>query len=90
MVSDFKEKNDYKPEVKIKYRDDQGRDMSAKEAFRYLSHRFHGKGSGKMKTEKRQKKWEQEQVNVVFVSMIIFFFIDKNIIRFCKDVYYRE
>jgi len=36
--------------------------MNQKEAFRQLSHRFHGKGSGKKKTEKRQKKVEEEQV----------------------------
>ena len=28
--------------------------------FRYLSHRFHGKGSGKIKTEKRMKKIMEE------------------------------
>lgn len=27
---------------------------------RYLSHKFHGKGSGKNKTEKRMKKWNEE------------------------------
>ena len=32
------------------------RAMSSKEAFRYLSHKFHGKGSGKLKTEKRHRK----------------------------------
>ncbi|KAG5285087.1 hypothetical protein AALO_G00033940 [Alosa alosa] len=34
--------------------------LTPKEAFRQLSHRFHGKGSGKMKTEKRMKKLEEE------------------------------
>ena len=29
-------------------------------SFRYLSHKFHGKGSGKNKTEKRMKKWNEE------------------------------
>ena len=33
-----------------------GRELDSKEAFRQLSHKFHGKGSGKMKTEKRMKK----------------------------------
>lgn len=32
------------------------------QAFRQLSHRFHGKGSGKMKTERRMKKLEEEAV----------------------------
>jgi U4/U6.U5 tri-snRNP-associated protein 1 len=34
--------------------------MTPKEAFRDLSHKFHGKGPGKMKLEKRQKKYEDE------------------------------
>ena len=29
---------------------------------RYLSHKFHGKGSGKNKLEKRMKKWQEESV----------------------------
>jgi len=36
--------------------------MNEKEAFRFLSHRFHGKGSGKKKTEKRAKKLAEEDV----------------------------
>ncbi|CAG5114764.1 unnamed protein product [Candidula unifasciata] len=60
MITEFKEKDSYKPEVKLDYVDDSGRALSAKEAFRQLSHRFHGKGSGKKKTEKRSKKVEEE------------------------------
>ncbi|GFO13185.1 U4/u6.u5 tri-snrnp-associated protein 1 [Plakobranchus ocellatus] len=60
MVTDFKEKDAYKPEVKLDYVDESGRSLSQKEAFRQLSHRFHGKGSGKKKTEKRGKKVEEE------------------------------
>ncbi|XP_042862737.1 U4/U6.U5 tri-snRNP-associated protein 1-like [Penaeus japonicus] len=59
-VTDFKEKDKYKPDVKLEYVDDEGRKLNAKEAFRYLSHKFHGKGSGKNKTEKRMKKWNEE------------------------------
>ena len=59
---EFKDKDGYKPNVKVEYVDDNGRMMTPKEAFRYLSHRFHGKGSGKRKTEKRSKKVEMEQV----------------------------
>ena len=62
MTMEFKEKEGYKPEIKLKYVDDAGRKMSEKEAFRILSHRFHGKGSGKKKTEKRIKKIEEEQM----------------------------
>lgn len=60
MISEFREKTHYKPEVTLDYVDEGGRSLSAKEAFRQLSHRFHGKGSGKKKTEKRGKKVEEE------------------------------
>ncbi|CAK6973956.1 U4/U6.U5 tri-snRNP-associated protein 1 [Scomber scombrus] len=60
FTQDFKEKDMYKPDVKIEYVDESGRKLTPKEAFRQLSHRFHGKGSGKMKTERRMKKLEEE------------------------------
>jgi len=59
-VSEFREKDGFKPNVKLEYIDDGGRILNAKEAFRYLSHKFHGKGPGKNKVEKRLKKQEQE------------------------------
>ncbi|XP_076342189.1 U4/U6.U5 tri-snRNP-associated protein 1-like [Tachypleus tridentatus] len=59
-LSDFKDKEGYKPDVKLEYIDDSGRLLDAKEAFRYLSHKFHGKGPGKNKVDKRAKKLEQE------------------------------
>jgi U4/U6.U5 tri-snRNP-associated protein 1 len=43
-------------QVTLEYIDDSGRSLNSKEAFRYLSHKFHGKTSGKLKTEKRQRK----------------------------------
>lgn len=52
---------EYKPDVQIKYVDDDGRLMNQKEAFKHLSHQFHGKGSGKMKTEKHLKKVAEER-----------------------------
>ena len=52
---------DYKPNVELKYVDDHGRSLNAKEAFKELSHQFHGKGSGKQKTEKLLKKIEDEK-----------------------------
>lgn len=52
---------EYKPDVQLKYVDDFGRLMNPKEAFKELSHQFHGKGSGKMKTEKHLKKIEDEK-----------------------------
>ncbi|KAJ4135993.1 hypothetical protein NW768_003601 [Fusarium equiseti] len=51
----------YKPNVELKYTDDHGRALDSKEAFKHLSHQFHGKGSGKGKTEKRLKKIEDER-----------------------------
>ena len=51
----------YKPDVRLKYTDEFGRDMNAREAFKHLSHVFHGKGSGKQKTEKMLKKVEEEK-----------------------------
>ncbi|XP_046471881.1 U4/U6.U5 tri-snRNP-associated protein 1 [Neodiprion pinetum] len=59
-TSEFKERDGFKPNVKLEYIDDDGHVLSAKEAFRYLSHKFHGKGPGKNKVEKRMKKSEQE------------------------------
>jgi U4/U6.U5 tri-snRNP-associated protein 1 len=52
---------EYKPTVELKYIDDHGRRMNQKEAFKHLSHQFHGKGSGKQKTEKMLKKIEDEK-----------------------------
>lgn len=60
FTQEFKEKDSYKPDVNIEYVDESGRKLTPKEAFRQLSHRFHGKGSGKMKTERRMKKLEDE------------------------------
>ncbi|KAL5234499.1 hypothetical protein ACI65C_001909 [Semiaphis heraclei] len=57
---EFREKDSYKPNIKLDYIDDDGHLLSEKEAFRYLSHKFHGKGPGKNKIEKRIKKAEQE------------------------------
>ncbi|GAB0134232.1 hypothetical protein EsDP_00002612 [Epichloe bromicola] len=51
----------YKPNVQLKYHDEHGRSLDRKEAFKHLSHQFHGKGSGKGKTEKRLKRVEDEK-----------------------------
>ncbi|KAJ1569828.1 hypothetical protein HK096_000783 [Nowakowskiella sp. JEL0078] len=52
----------YAPDINLDYYDEFGRQLSKKEvrAFRQLSHKFHGKGSGKLKTEKRLKKIQEE------------------------------
>lgn len=51
----------YRPDVELKYVDDNGRSLDAKEAFKELSHQFHGKGSGKGKTDKKLKKLAEEK-----------------------------
>ena len=51
----------YRPDVELKYVDADGRHLDKKEAFKELSHQFHGKGSGKGKTDKRLKKLAEER-----------------------------
>jgi U4/U6.U5 tri-snRNP-associated protein 1 len=51
----------YQPKVDLKYVDDHGRSLDQKGAFKHLSHHFHGKGSGKGKTEKLLKKIDEEK-----------------------------
>ncbi|GMH31515.1 hypothetical protein Nepgr_033358 [Nepenthes gracilis] len=47
-------------EIRIERTDEYGRILTPKEAFRLLSHKFHGKGPGKMKQEKRMKQYQDE------------------------------
>jgi U4/U6.U5 tri-snRNP-associated protein 1 len=53
------ERNEYPDDdpkgVKIEYRDEFGRELTKKEAYRQLSYKFHGYGPGKKKLEKRLK-----------------------------------
>ncbi|KAG6373485.1 SART-1 family-domain-containing protein [Boletus reticuloceps] len=58
----------YKPDVNIVYYDEFGRSLTPKEAWKALSHKFHGKGSGKMKTEKRLKKIAEEKKKEAMAS----------------------
>ena len=58
----------YKPDVNIVYYDEFGRALTPKEAWKALSHKFHGKGSGKAKTEKRLKKIAEEKKKEAMVS----------------------
>lgn len=51
----------YKFNVELKYVDDMGRHLNQKEAFKELSHQFHGKTSGKGKTDKKLSKVDQEK-----------------------------
>lgn len=52
---------EYKPNVELNYVDDHGRQMTQKEAFKKLSHQFHGKGSGNTKTKKHLEKIAAEK-----------------------------
>eukprot|EP01083_Nonionella_stella_P186774 684777_1 len=49
-------KGDPAPDIALTHNDQYGEPMTAKEAFRKLSHKFHGKKSGPKKEEKRLKK----------------------------------
>lgn len=58
----IKEPEDYKPEINLEYTDDSGRKLETpKEAFKQMCYRFHGKGPGKNKIDKRLKKRELER-----------------------------
>lgn len=52
---------DYKPDVDIKYHDENGRQLNNHEAWKLLSHTFHGKMPGKQKQMKYRKKVEEER-----------------------------
>ncbi|KAI7787231.1 sart-1 family protein [Diaporthe eres] len=54
----------HKFNVELKYVDEQGRHLNQKEAFKELSHQFHGKTSGKGKTDKKLSKIEQEKSRI--------------------------
>ncbi|KAF2460459.1 SART-1 protein [Lineolata rhizophorae] len=60
---------EYKPNIDLKYVDEYGRHMAPKEAFKNLSHQFHGKGSGKQKTEKKLKNIEDEKKREAMSSL---------------------
>lgn len=49
------------PHIALQYLDEFGRPMKPKEAFRKLSHTFHGRGPGPVKLEKRLKAFREEQ-----------------------------
>lgn len=48
------------PDIKLEYRDEYGRLLTLKEAYRQLSYRFHGQKPGKKKQDKRLKKIQEE------------------------------
>ena len=52
---------DYKPDIKIEYHDEFGRTLSTKEAWKQLSHTFHGTAPGQRAQEKRLRRIAEEQ-----------------------------
>lgn len=52
---------DYKPDIDIKYHDSHGRVLNNREAWKHLSHEFHGKGHGHKQQEKIRKRIELEK-----------------------------
>ncbi|EMR08569.1 hypothetical protein PNEG_03046 [Pneumocystis murina B123] len=49
------------PVIQLKYNDEFGREIKDKEAYKFLSHQFHGKGSGKAKVDERLRKLAEEK-----------------------------
>ncbi|CAJ2628796.1 unnamed protein product [Trifolium pratense] len=60
IVEDEGKEAPNKKEIHIERTDEFGRILTPKEAFRIISHKFHGKGPGKMKQEKRMKQYHEE------------------------------
>jgi U4/U6.U5 tri-snRNP-associated protein 1 len=60
---------EYKPNVELSYVDEHGRQMNQKEAFKQLSHQFHGKGSGNTKTKKHLDKVAAEKKKMAESSL---------------------
>lgn len=60
QMYEVKEPKDYKPDIHLEYRDDAGRKLDTREAYRYMCHKFHGKGPGKNKIDKRLKKQQNK------------------------------
>ena len=58
----------YKPNVDITYQDEFGRTLTPKEAWKDLSHKFHGKGSGTGKRAKLLKKIAEEKKREAMAS----------------------
>jgi U4/U6.U5 tri-snRNP-associated protein 1 len=63
-----KDKDFASREIKLEYRDKNGRLLTRKEAFRELCYQFHGHGSGKRKEEKRSTQIAREQAEARVAS----------------------
>lgn len=55
-AADKKLSTNYNPNVKLSYRDEMGNLLSQKEAYKQLSHKFHGVNPGKAKIDKKLKR----------------------------------
>ncbi|KAF1962858.1 hypothetical protein CC80DRAFT_99055 [Byssothecium circinans] len=60
---------EYKPTFDLNYVDEHGRHLNQKEAFKMLSHQFHGKGSGNTKTKKHLDKIAGEKKKLAESSL---------------------
>eukprot|EP01062_Namystynia_karyoxenos_P055954 TRINITY_DN46959_c0_g1_i1.p1 TRINITY_DN46959_c0_g1~~TRINITY_DN46959_c0_g1_i1.p1 ORF type:complete len:617 (+),score=222.17 TRINITY_DN46959_c0_g1_i1:89-1852(+) len=56
-VLEFNETNDPAPNIVFHRKDERGRELTQKEAFRQQSHIFHGKPPSKTKRQKAERRW---------------------------------
>lgn len=56
-------------EIKLEYRDDHGRLLTRKEAYRNMCYQFHGHGSSKKNQERRLKQIEREREEAAVASL---------------------
>ncbi|QSL66888.1 hypothetical protein MERGE_001275 [Pneumocystis wakefieldiae] len=49
------------PVIRLTYNDEFGREIKDKEAYKFMSHQFHGKGSGKAKVDERLRRMAEEK-----------------------------
>ncbi|KAL7518182.1 hypothetical protein ACHAWX_003035 [Stephanocyclus meneghinianus] len=57
-------------EIKLEYRDDHGRLLTRKEAYRNMCYQFHGHGSSKKNQERRLRQIEREREEVKLASRL--------------------
>jgi len=66
----MQEFNEFKFNVNLEYKDEFGEEMTPKDAFKRLSHAFHGKSSGTMKRGKYLQKVQEKRVQMAGSSSI--------------------
>ncbi|KAK1933466.1 hypothetical protein X943_003793 [Babesia divergens] len=62
LIEEKKDLSDVGKDINLQYIDEYGRRMTPKEAFRKISWRFHGKGPGMNKQERKIKRIERERL----------------------------